>query len=378
MFGLARHLGRWLPPGAVFVLVALAFACTAPGLLVRPHILALPVLEAWVGGLAIARGRAGAPSWRLLPLMTLWANLHGSFVVGLALVVPLAIEAVVAATDSWQHVAKTWSLFLLASIAAAFLTPHGATGLLFPIRLLGLGELAEIVEWRSTDFSTFQPLELILLGGLYMSLSRGARLPIVRLVLLLGLLHVALKHNRHQLLLGFIGSLLIAEPLGKSLSLGPPVSLAARWGWAAAGLSLTFCLATLRMMLPIIRVNGPAAPISALNHVPPSLAAQPVFNDYGFGGYLIFSNVQPFIDGRADMYGDNFLRLYFSITHPDKAALEQTFQRYGVRWTILAPANPAVALLDALPDWCRLYDDQFAVVHVKSSTGPCRNSNAAS
>jgi len=242
---------------------------------------------------------------------------------------------------------------------------------------MGLQELDNIYEWRATDFSTLQPLELVLLTGLYVSLSRGARLPTVRLLLLLGLLHMALAHTRHQMLAGFIAPLLIAEPLGKSLSPGAMAPAAARRGWAAAGLLLAVCLATLRLALPVVIGDGPAAPVSALSHVPPSLAAQPVFNDYGFGGFLIFSNVRPFIDGRVDMYGDKFVSLYASVTHPDKAALEQTFQLYSVRWTILDPSNPAVSLLDALPEWCRLYADQFAVVHVRSSIGPCMNQESA-
>ncbi len=34
-------------------------------------------------------------------------------------------------------------------------------------------------------------------------------------------------------------------------------------------------------------------------------------------------------------------------------------------WTILPPSNGAVAVLDQLPGWCRLYADDMAVVHVK-------------
>jgi len=377
VFGLAAHLGRWLAPGGVLLLVVLSFGCMAPGLLVRPHVLALPVLEVWVAGLVIARSQGRAPSWRLLPLMTLWANLHGGFIIGLAMVAPLGVEAAIAAAAAWRGAAMRWALFLLAAVAAAFLTPHGATGLLFPFHLVGLRDLASINEWRATDFSTLQPLELALLAGLYVSLSRGAHLPTVRLLLLLALLHMALGHTRHQMLAGFIAPLLIAESLGRSLPPGAQAGAVARRGWVAAGLSLAVCLAALRLTLPVVRTDGPAAPISALGHVPPSLTAQHVFNDYGFGGFLIFSNVRPFIDGRVDMYGDKFVSLYASVTHPDKAALEQTFQLYSVRWTILDPSNPAVSLLDALPEWCRLYADQFAVVHVRSSIGPCMNQESA-
>ena len=49
---------------------------------------------AWAYGLVSASERGGVPSFWLLPLMALWANLHGGFVLGLALVAPIALDAV--------------------------------------------------------------------------------------------------------------------------------------------------------------------------------------------------------------------------------------------------------------------------------------------
>ena len=74
--------------------VAAALALTMPHLLARPHVLAMPVMLAWVGGLVAAADRRGAPSFWLLPLMALWANLHGGFVFGLVLIAPIALDAV--------------------------------------------------------------------------------------------------------------------------------------------------------------------------------------------------------------------------------------------------------------------------------------------
>src|SRR3954471_11183967 len=91
---LARYLARRLSETTALVLVAAALALTVPHLLARPHVLALPVLVAWVGGLIAAADRRGAPSFWLLPLMALWANLHGGFVLGLALVLPIAADVV--------------------------------------------------------------------------------------------------------------------------------------------------------------------------------------------------------------------------------------------------------------------------------------------
>ena len=91
----------------------------------------------------------------------------------------------------------------------------------------------------------------------------------------------------------------------------------------------------------------------------------PVVNDYAFGGYLIWNGVKPFIDSRADLYGDIFLRNYAVITSPDKDALAAALTFHHVRWTIFHSDAPVVKLLDATPGWRRFYAAKLAVVHVR-------------
>ncbi len=364
MFQLARHLGRWLPPGPSLLLLLLAGSCIASYLLARPHILALPALEAWIAGLFIARSVGRAPSWRLLPVMCMWANLHGGFIIGLLMVAPLALEAALAEPAARHAALARWGGFLLAATGAAMLTPHGWNGLLFPFQLMGMTELTQIIEWQPPDFLFIQPLELVLVTGLYMALTRGARLPPVRLLILLSLLHMSLHHTRHQMLVGVIVPLLIAEPLGAALPSSLTTFSVGRW--QAGGLAVMAALVALRLLMPVVRVDGPAAPIKALAHVPPALATGPVFNDYNFGGYLIFNHIRPFIDGRVDMYGDTFMHQYLSASVPEKATFETVLRDYGIRWTILTPGSPVVALLDTMPQWCRLYANDVAVVHAAS------------
>lgn len=368
-FQMGRHLGRLLPGGAVLLLLLLTGACVGPGLLARPHILALPFLGAWVAGLFIARTARRAPSWWLLPVMCVWANLHGGYVIGLLLVLPLGMEALLEAPGQWRDVALRWGGFLLGGTGAALLTPHGLDGLLFPFKLIGMAELSGIDEWRPTNFGTLQPLEIVLMAGLYVSLTRGVRLPPVRLLILLGLLHMALAHTRHQLLIGMVVPLLLADTLRTGLGAGdapsgrPP---AGRRRWMTGGAVLTVGLVAARLAVPVPPGGGRPLPDAALAHVPPQLAAAPVFNEYSFGGYLIHANIKPFIDGRADLYGPEFLRGYDAAVLPDKAALDRVLGHYGVRWTLLPPGSPAVAVLDLMPQWCRLYADRVAVVHALS------------
>ena len=85
---------------------------------------------------------------------------------------------------------------------------------------------------------------------------------------------------------------------------------------------------------------------------------------YNFGGYLIFSGVEPFIDGRY-LYGDAFLKRYVEAMLLESDQLPHLLTEYGVTWTLISPNWPAVVLLDHLPGWRRLYADDIAVVHVR-------------
>jgi len=186
------------------------------------------------------------------------------------------------------------------------------------------------------------------------------KLPPSRLLLLLGLLYLALAHLRHQMILAVIAPLLLAEPLGRDFK---PLARAAQPIVPLCFVALLGLMIAVRTVWPVVRSDAPSTPASALSHVP--AAAGPVLNDYAFGGYLIFSGVRPFIDSRADLYGDAWLSRYAAIISPDRAALEETLRAFKIGWTIFNPASPAVPLLDSMPGWRRLYADGIAVIHIR-------------
>src|SRR5215213_1719294 len=57
---LTKFVSRHLRDSTTLVFVAAALALTVPHLLARPHVLALPVMVAWVGGLVAAADRRAA------------------------------------------------------------------------------------------------------------------------------------------------------------------------------------------------------------------------------------------------------------------------------------------------------------------------------
>jgi hypothetical protein len=377
---LLRLLLRSLVPLYATIAAVMAYLTTLPHVLARPDIFALPILVFWAGALVAARARDRAPPLRTAGLMTVWANLHGGYMFGLALAALFAGEAVLTAADrgARRRAGRAWALFGVASLAAAAITPYGLAGLLLPFRLMRMKlALSLLIEWRSPDFATFQPLEAWLMLFLLAALALGWRLPWTRAVMLLLLLHMALQHRRFGELLGLVAPLLLAPALAgqlEALARRGPASrlddvmeaLARPAGRGAIALALLLLLAATAAIPPgALRPGAASTPAAAVAAVEARHVAGPVLNSYGFGDYLIISGIRPFIDGRAELYGDAFIRRYVAAVSLAGDALPQLLRRYRIQWTLLAPESPAVALLDHLPGWKRLYADPIAVVHVR-------------
>src|SRR5258707_1619018 len=106
----------------------------------------MPVMLAWAYGLASASERGEAPSFWLLPLIALWANLHGGFIFGLVLGGAFAIDA------SWNaDVARQkplllrWAGFGVGALAACCVTPYGLGSLLASRKILHLRDLLHLI-----------------------------------------------------------------------------------------------------------------------------------------------------------------------------------------------------------------------------------------
>lgn len=369
LFALVAHeIRRWLSTRASVVALLLLITGLLPSLLARPHILALPLLAGWLIALLHARERCSPPPFRTALLMLIWANAHGSFVFGLALVGVFAFEALIAAAPSdRRRVVLGWGAFGIVCAIAATATPAGFDGLVFPFYVDRLKLLAHLNEWQPADFATFSGFEAILLATLAFLLLRPVRIPPVRLFLLLGVLHLTLQHTRQEIVLVVVGVLVLAEPLGKAWTKTPrsPTPRPQRESVSIGILILLLAcgLAIYRIAVPVVREDSAGIPANAIRHLPPELRGQRVFNEYGFGGSLILAGIRPYIDGRSDMYGDPFALDYFRIAAGDVGRWQVATAKWHFGWTILPPRSRLVPLLDHDPAWRRIYADDTAVIH---------------
>lgn len=381
---LARALLRWLEPIHALGFAAVGFLMTSNHLLARPHMLAIPLMLVWTLELVRASEANRSPRLWMLPLMTVWANLHGGFTLGIALAFAFALEAFIAARKEQRlaSTAKAWGLFLALAVAASMVTPHGAAGLRFTWQILfeTNDALARVGEWRSPNFHILQPLELWLLGGLAFALYQGLRLPPVRLLLVLALIHLALKHIRNVELIGLLAPLFLASPLAshwrQKSGAAQQLEVADRFftklarpaGRGAIAVSVLL-LAAVSVWTARTRPLEPpesVAPVLALKAVRQAGITGAVLNSYGSGGYLIYAGIAPFIDGRADMYRDLFKQFLDATELRTSDSLQKLLEKHQIAWTLLEPESSAVAMLDQLPQWSRLYADKSFVVHVKA------------
>ncbi|MDC7707326.1 hypothetical protein [Vogesella indigofera] len=376
-----RFLLARMEPAHALLFTAFSAGMMISHLLARPHILVWPLLAVWVGTLLNCGERDQNPPWRLLVVMVLWANLHGSFTLGIALGAALALDSVLSHPIGQQKAAAwQWSGFILLSVLAAMLTPAGWHGIWYPIQIMNMTVALDVIgEWLSPNFHRPQMLELWLMLVLAIACTGRMRLPWLRLLLLLGLTHLALKHQRHVAVLGLITPLLIAAPLARQWQATQgngrnaesidrvfhALALPARAGTLTISALMATLLIAMRLQSNSFAPPDNTTPETALQAAQQAGATGPVFNAYNFGGYLIYQGIPVFIDGRADMYGDALMKRYIDAGQlRDTQVLPQILENYHIGWTILDPGTPALALLDHLPGWRRVHTDKVAVVHI--------------
>jgi hypothetical protein len=260
----------------------------------------------------------------------------------------------------------------------ATVTPNGLVTLTYPFYVMSSTAIQSIGEWKPVSFKTPSAFEVVLFFALFVLLYRGVRVGAARLGLLLLLLYMTLQHIRQEAILVIVGPMLLAGPLARALEPGqaerhdgwPPLK---QWAVPVAVVLMLFAAAGVwRLAMPVVREDRRSTPVTALEHVPAALRAKPVFNDYSFGGWLIFKGVRPFMDGRSDMYGDALTKLYLQAEGAQPAAVDSAFRRYDIQWTILEPVSALVAKLDRTPGWRRIYADKWAVVQVHDDALPPR------
>jgi hypothetical protein len=377
----------------------------------RPHIFTFLFTLIWATALErhrrsppLARRPLGA-LWRLFPLLLIWVNLHGAFLIAFELTASyLAAALVMAITAAPAERAAHWlqardlALLLALAIPITAINPVGFDLLRYSLDFVGQGYLRDIIpELQSPDFH--DPLFAPLLALLAIALGVSVRRQLAPMILIVSWAAFTLISFRNIPQFVIICLPLIAESLQDLLvasaaridgSAPPWLARAVAWarrksegftaaarqarGGASALLGLAVVAALLAQGVRIDLWGGDYAfsdsafPVRAVERMRPFPPGQRLFNDALWGGYFSFCcwpAVQNFVDGRVDMYGETYMREYFSAI-AGEPGWRQLLDRYRVDWVMIAPDRPLARWLVIDPGWRELYRDGVAVVFVRA------------
>jgi hypothetical protein len=357
-----------------------------PTMGVRPRTFTLLFAAIYLAVLhRFVRERETRAIWWLVPLMILWVNLHAGFLLGLVLI-GVAIAGVV--LDAWfagEKLAsqlprlKTLALVFVACLVAVNLNPQGPRIFLFPFEFfLSPVQQDQIVDWLSPDFhqkELFPLLALIMLTIASLALSPKRVRP-SELLLYLATLYMTLKSNRHMAILALVAGPMLADYLQHWLDTTRFTRTFGESRSASTGrrkvifnlillVPLIACLIKLKSVIyspPTQKQIG--VPLNAVSFLKANGITGNTFTDPNiWGGYLIWETPSNpvYIDGRIDMYGDEFIREYLGIIR-GLTRWQEPFDKYDVQVALVSPTTPLRLQLEQSPQWQQLYRDEMAVV----------------
>lgn len=332
----------------------------------RPLLLGLLGL----GLLVTATERERRPGW-LVPLAWLWANVHGSFVLGAGwLVLRAAGEALDGDRAAARRRLRQLAAFA-AGLAAAAVNPVGPRLLAFPLTAIERREvLSTLVEWRSPDFSRPDALfALAFLAGAAVVLLRARlrwadTLPVATFVV------AGLLAQRNLPVAGVV----VAPALARAVLAGRP-ALARPERTRAGGLVIV-AMALVAAGFAVAAWRGPhfdlgRYPVEAAAWMDGQGLLGPahrIAHDVGTGNYLAFRygrDARVFVDDRLDMYPEAVSRDVDALLAGTPSALRVLDRRQAdvVLWR---SGDDLPALLDLAGGWRTAYDDGGWVVLTRS------------
>ncbi len=346
---------------------------------VRPQVLSLLLTSLWL--LILERSdRNPRLLWWTLPLTLLWVNLHAGFALGLALSAlflagewierALGYSSLGYSSQSAAHL-RTAALILLLDLLIVPLNPNGLRMFSYPIEVLRSPAMQNyIAEWASPNFhhAEYWPFLIIVLAT-FAALSWSPREVRLRdLLLLVVSLYAALCSIRLMPLFVLIAVPLVCSRLGhwprSNSAQRAPATRALRNGaivLAMAAFAAVHITRVIQNQPQSEMLRFPARAVAFLQTRSPSSR---IFNHYDWGGYLIwrlYPSTPVFIDGRADLYGQQLLD-QFANTYQLKGAWQQPLRRWSVD-TVLVPPDSALATgLRSSPGWTVSYEDSQAVI----------------
>jgi hypothetical protein len=352
-----------------------------------------------LGHLLFALAVLGVQAWRagndrllwFAPLLGVaWANLHGSWLLGPALLGSTAVGHALDDPGQRPRAVRALAASIVMFLAAA-LSPSGPSIWLYPVEHSLLRSTQNINEWVPINLAagwSWAYLALLGMALFYVGQAPARRIAILLPTLGLGL--AALKVQRHAPFAAVIIAVALLEHAAQGRELGWPEALRrplralddafARWSSAAHGAlwpaMALLVLAGVSWQNPVpveqglLRRRFPLSCFEALGKLPPGK----VLNEFAIGGALSYfagTDYKVFIDSRNDPFPqpihDDYMRLLWL-----EPGWEESLARYDpdyLLWEWDSPGNILLEQLQLRGGWREEVRDGPYVLWVRARPG---------
>ncbi|MGH7781532.1 MAG: hypothetical protein ACREQR_17095 [Candidatus Binataceae bacterium] len=382
------------PDLAQLVVLLLEAVIIAPNMQFRPQLFTFALFAILIYILARDTYRRAGAVWIAIPILALWGNLHGGFIIGIA---ALGTYTGVSAAHDWVRGRTLWRTVALAGVtvaatAATLLTPYG------------------IGTWVAVGHALRNPYTRIAVADwqpLFRSLIKTHRgylialydaLPLALMAALA--IAVAIWHDWEDLpLLAVAGVMCVAAIMAIR---NVPIAIIAM----AAPLARHGAIAAARLKIPASPQEAAPAPraslmnqlllgivafamlfgtgffsnrLTALEHYPAGAVAfmqsrrlhGNILDNFLWGEYLIW-HMSPeskvFIDGRYDTVYPQDILLAFMLFHFDQTGADAILTRWPHDYVMLPPDDRAVQVIARHPEWKLIYRDSDTLLYARAGS----------
>jgi hypothetical protein len=344
--------------GAAFWAACLGFALMTVNSGPRTILFAYLALSAELAILeAIERGKARL-AWLLPPLFCIWINLHGSWVIGIGLLVLYVVcgafgvsKGVFEQTARSSKDQKRLVYALFASLMALLLNPYGWRLIWNPFDMMLNQKLniANAEEWQPLHLDWFvgkAALAAILLMVLA-NFLRGRKWRLYEIVFIIFAWYAAFDHVRFA----FLAAVIITPFLAADMVRG-------------------FCAHANAKTIPVMNALAGVCALWMMVHIIPSDAelqndvarlfprqtiasldpSWRTFNSANLGGVMAFDSKSSYIDSRLDTFEHHgVLKDYLEAMRIQQPL--EVLDRYGIDHVLFPEHTPLAYLLERMPGW---------------------------
>jgi hypothetical protein len=379
--------------------------------LVRPHLFSFLLTVVWSIILESHQTEPKRSHIFLLPaLMVLWVNLHGGYLLGFMLIGVYGLGNIIDwfLTSDVQHrqqlKKRALSLGAIGTLCllATLINPYGYRILLFPLEILGAGDVLPYVgDWQSPTFRTLTIYQIyfqLLVAALLISRKR---LSSIQVILLLMTIHMFLSARRYIPLFALLTAPMLARALDDLFTIavtGQSRSAVVdflRWRMVESTKNLKLLNDRLQSrVFPLTlglcalflaytggelfgtkyleyEFRGISYPAKAIEFLKQEPLPGNMYNHYYYGGYLIYrlfpdERYRVFADGRAIVGGKDYFTEHQKVDWM-QPQWSKILEKHRVNWIIEMPNSSLSTHLVTDPAWKLIYADERANIFIRNT-----------